>query len=63
MLSTFYGGLDYKSIYFMLTYYKIPIRGISESLKDPTIRKRIDESNIKTFGAKNPLSKSQKSRI
>lgn len=57
MLSTFYDGLDYKSIRFMLTYYKIPVRGISESLKDPIIRKRIDESNIKTFGAKNPLSK------
>lgn len=56
MLSEKY-GFDLKSICFILRYYNIPIRNISEALKDETTRIRIDESNIKRFGAKNPLSK------
>ena len=55
--------LDLKSVCFILKYYDIPIRGISESLKDKTTRARIDEANIKRFGAKNPLSKGTTSYI
>lgn len=49
--------LDLKSVCFMLKRYNIPLRNVSEALKDKITRARIDEANIKRFGAKNPLSK------
>lgn len=53
-------NIDSKSICYLIEYYGYSTRTISNSLKDPACRKRIDKTNIERYGAKNVLSKNTK---
>ena len=51
------GGLDLKAMSWILNYYGIKIRSISESLKTKESRERTNNTNLKKYGAINTLSK------
>lgn len=49
--------LDIKSICYLLNYFKIHIRSIKETRHLKEYKERIEKTNMKRFGAINPLSK------
>lgn len=57
MISDYVGGLDYKSICYVFEYYGIQTRSIKETRNLEEYKERIESTNIKKYGAKNPLSK------
>ncbi len=50
-------NLDLKSICYLITFYGYSIRSISESHKLNEYKDRISSTNLKKYGAVNPLSK------
>lgn len=50
-------NIDFNSICYLICYHGYKIRSISESLKTPEARKKISDTNLKRYGAINPLSK------
>lgn len=57
MLCEYVGGLDLKSMTYVLKYYNIDIRSIKETRKSIHYKNRIESTNIEKYGEKNPLSK------
>lgn len=51
------GGLDLKAMCWILNYYGIKTRSVSTALKLNETRQRINETNLKIYGAINPLSR------
>jgi len=51
------GGLDLKSMAYVLRYNNIEVRTIKETRTRSEYKNRIESTNIERFGAKNPLSK------
>ena len=57
MICLYVGGADIKSVYNILKYYNISIRTIKETRKLKEYKERIESTNMKRYGAINPLSK------
>lgn len=57
MLCKEVGGLDLKSMVYVLNYYGIRIRTIKETRGLKEYKERIESTNIEKYGQKNPLSK------
>jgi hypothetical protein len=57
MICSYAGGADNKSVCNILKYYGIKIRTIKETRKLKEYKERFESTNIKRYGAINPLSK------